>query len=496
MSARTGQDYIAGLQEHPREVWIGGEKVTDVTSHPGLRNNVFSIADLYDLQSDSALGDEMTYVSPKTGDQVGLSFIIPNSIQDLQRRGRMMYGWARSHGGMMGRTPDYLNVCLAAMAASAEYFAENQPLFGENVFNYYEFIRENDLCLTHTLLNPQRSRSQNNSGFTQNRSGAAVEDAALKVVDETDAGIVVKGARMMATLGPISDEIAVFPSRAHPTVAQENAEKYAMSFSIPCHSPGLKFVCRESFDYGRSHFDHPLGSRFDEMDAMVFFDNVLVPWERVFLLKDVQRCNDMASRTGWIVHAFHQTVTRMVAKSEFILGASSLMVETLGSANQPHVQERLAELVMYLEIMKSLLRTSEAEAVPNEWGLISPSRTSLSVAHLMYSSSLYPRMVEITQLLGSSSLISMASSADFENDALRAQLDQYVATDTASALERTKLFHLAWDISCSAFGSRQLHYERFFAGDSVRNSQILLSFYDRDPAMKFVSNFLARDDSH
>lgn len=495
MPARTGQEYIAGLQDRPRDVWINGEKVVDVTTHPSFRNNVLSVAALYDLQSDSALSDEMTYMSPKTSDQVGLSFIMPNNVEDLQRRGRMMYQWARSHGGMMGRTPDYLNVCIVAMAAAAEYFAENQPLFGENVRKYYEFVRENDFCLTHTLLNPQRSRLRNTSGPVQNLQDDVEEDAALKVVDETDAGVVVNGARMMATLGPISDEIAVYPSRAHPAAEQEHAEKYAMSFSIPSDSPGLKFVCRESFDYGRSHFDHPLGSRFDEMDAMVFFDNVLVPWDRVFLLKDVQRCNEMAPRTGWIVHAFHQTVTRMVAKSEFILGVSSLMVETLGSGSQPHVQERLAELVMYLEIMKSLLRTSEAEAVPNEWGLISPSRTSLSVAHLMYSGSLYPRMVEITQLLGSSSLIALASSADFENDALRAQLDQYVATDTASAIDRTKLFHLAWDMSCSAFGSRQLHYERFFAGDSVRNSQILLSFYDRNPAMNYVSDFLARSDS-
>ena len=495
MPARTGKEYIARLKERPREVWIGGEEVNDVTSHPAFRNGVLSIASLYDMQFDPELRDEMTYVSPTTGDQVGLSFLAPKNIEDLERRGRMMYRWARAHCGMMGRTPDYLNVSFVAMAAAEEYFAENRPVFGENVRNYYELIREGDFCLTHTLVNPQRSRLHNKPTTSQNFADALAEDVALKVVRETDSGIIVKGARVLATLGPISDEIAVYPARSHPTMEQERADKYAMSFSISCDSPGLKFICRESFDYGRSHFDHPLGSRFEEMDAMVFFDDVFVPWERVFLLDDVQRSNDLAMRTGWLVHAFHQTVTRIIAKSEFILGVASLMVEALGSGEQPHVQERLAELVMYLEIMKSLLRTAEAEAAPNEWGLFTPSRVSLNVAQHMYARSFYPRMVEITQLLGSSSLLALPSSADFGTESLRPELDHYMATDTASALDRTKLFHLAWDISGSAFGSRQLHYERFFAGDQVRNAQILLNSYNRDPAMQYARDFLDREDT-
>ena len=147
---------------------------------------------------------------------------------------------------------------------------------------------------------------------------------------------------------------------------------------------------------------------------------------------------------------------------------------------------------MHLEIIKSLLRAAEVEAAPDEWGTFTPARFPLTVAENMYSRSFYPRMVEILQLLGSSSMMALPGQADFASE-LRPDLEHYLATDTASALERTKLFHLAWDIACSAFGSRSLHYERFFAGDYVRNGQILTAAYDREPLMAMVREFLERE---
>ena len=485
MPARTGAEYIQGLKDRPRDIRIAGERVTDVTTYPGFRNGMLSIAALYDMQNEPALRDEMTYVSPTTGDRVGMSFLMPESVQDLEQKRRMMYRWAQYHGGMMGRTPDFLNVSFVAMAGAADYYAQNRPEFKDNIIRYYELMREEDLCLTHTLVNPQRSRNP-----MQFITDPLAQDVALKVVKETDSGLVVRGSRVLATLGPISDEIAVYPSRSHQTV--DEADRYAISFSIPCDAPGLKFICRESFDYGRSHFDHPLGSRFEEMDAIVLFDDVLVPWERVFLYGDVKLCNDMSFRTSWIVHSFQQVLTRIVAKSEFLLGLASMMSETLGSGDQPHVQERLGELAMYLEVEKALLRAGELDAGRDEWGVFSPARIPLTVGENMYARMFYPRMAEIIHLLGSSSLMALPAQADFDSE-LRPDLDRYLATDTMSARDRAKLFHLAWDVSCSAFGSRQLHYERFFAGDSVRNAQILLNIYDRGPAMQMVRELLGRD---
>src|SRR5215469_11416102 len=200
MPARTGRQYLNGLREQDREVWLEGERVRDVTSHPGLRNGARAIASLYDQQSDPKLRDAMTYTSPSSGERVGLSFIIPRTREDLERRSAMMLNWARATCGMMGRSPDFMNVTYAAWAGAKKFFAEGRPEFGQNMERYYEYIRENDLTLTHSLINLQRSR--NVSGVFNLEEGTA-----LQVVRETDGGIIVRGARILATLGPLADEI-------------------------------------------------------------------------------------------------------------------------------------------------------------------------------------------------------------------------------------------------------------------------------------------------
>src|SRR6476620_11513066 len=297
MPARTGRQYLNGLREQDVEVWLGGERVKDVTTHPGLANGARAIASLYDMQCDPKLRDTMTYVSPTTGDRVGLSFIIPRTKEELEARGVMMLNWARTTCGMMGRSPDFMNVTLAAWAAAADYFGRDRPEFAQNIRRYYEFIRENDIVLTHSLINLQRSR--NASGMFNLQEGTA-----LRVIKETSRGLVVHGARVLATLVPLADPRAVYsPCRGQHT---DDHSPFAVAFSIPCGTPGLRFLCRDTFDLGRSHFDHPLGSRFEEMDCIVFFDDVEVPWERVFLYGDVGLLNGAAYGTHYSAHSSHQ----------------------------------------------------------------------------------------------------------------------------------------------------------------------------------------------
>ena len=205
----------------------------------------------------------------------------------------------------------------------------------------------------------------------------------------------------------------------------------------------MKFLCRESFDLGRSHFDHPLGSRFEEMDAVVFFDDVLVPWERVFLLGDVELCNNMPIATNRNLHSGHQVVTKQVAKGEFILGLANLMVQTLGSGQQPQVQQMMAEIIESLEVTKACLRAAEADAAVDQWGVLCPARFPLMVARNVFIRA-YPRMAEILQLLGSSSLMALPTEADL-NGPLAPEISKYLETDTASAEERVRIFRLAWD---------------------------------------------------
>ncbi len=481
MPARRGDEYLAGLRAQPREVWLEGERVDDVTSHPGLRRGARSVAALYDMQHDPALVEEMTYESPTTGDRVGMSFLATRTVADLERRRGMMARWASFSGGMLGRSPDYLNVSLTAMAAAAEYFGGDRPEFADNVRRYYVHVRENDLAMTHTLVNVRRTRSPD--------ATIGTDEVGLRVVDETSKGIVVRGARVLATLGPLSDEIMVFPSTL--LRAERDAEPFALAFSIACGTPGLKFVCRESLDLGRSTFDHPLGSRFEEMDAIVIFDGVLVPWDRVFLLRDIERCNGAYAETNAVVHMMHQVIVKNVAKSEFVLGLAALMADTLGSAGLPNVQGMIAELIIDLEVMKACLRASEADAALDRWGVMCPNRPPLDVARNLYPR-MYPRMVEVLQLLGSSSLMAIPSDADFDAP-IAADLEHYLRTESLSGRERVGLFRLAWDVACSAFGSRQVLYERFFFGDPARMSSALFAAYDTAPLMEKVRSFLAQD---
>ena len=482
MAARTGAQYLAGLRARRTEVWLRGERVGDVTTHPGLAGGARAIASLYDLQSDPAYRDAMTFDCPDAGDRLGLSFIIPRSREDLERRRVMMLNWARTTCGMMGRSPDFMNVTFACWAGSADYFGRAKPEYAENMRRYHRYIAENDLVLTHALINLQRSR--NVSGMFNLQQGTA-----LQVVKETSAGIVVRGARVLATLGPLADEIAVYS----PRVAQhlEQYSPFALNFAIPCDTPGLRFLCRDSFDQEKSHFDHPLGSRFEEMDSIVFFDDVVVPWERIFINGDVGLLNGTASTTHSSAHTAHQGCAKNLAKCELVLGVALLITETLGNGHLPHAEERIGELVMYTELMRACMRAAEADAELDEWGIMCPAPLPAETTRNLFMTA-YPKMVEILQLLGSSSLMILPTEADMAGP-LAGHIEQYLATDHSAARDRVKLFHLAWDIACSSFGNRQVLYERFFASDPLTRARALASMFPKQQVTDRVRDFLGRD---
>ncbi len=480
MSARSGEQVLKKLRGDSPEIWHGGERVTDLTSHPAFKNGLRSLAELYDLQWEQP--DTMLFDSPTSGEKVGRSYMIARTQEDLESVSRMMKMWADHHHGMLGRAPDYLNRAMTAYAAGADFLAEPDPRFGENARRYHEHIRENDLCLTHTLITPQA-----------NRSVGTAEQAdpylAARVKEETDSGLVLRGARMLATL-PMADEIMVFPS----TLLKNRPEDapYAFGLSIPCNTPGLRFICRESLDYGRSHYDHPLGSRFEEMDAVVVFDDVFVPWERVFLYRDVGRCNQAYTATGAIVNMAHQVVIKNIAKTEFLLGLATLMIHTIGIEVFQHVQEKLAEIWINMETMKAFLRTAEVDAELDEYGVMRPAWDPLDAARNLYPR-LYPRMIEIIQQLGASGLVAAPTEADVKGP-LAEEIKRFYQAARADAHERIPIFRLAWDTAVSAFAARQTLYERYFFGDPVRMAGVLVRAHDMSPYMDKVREFLARTE--
>jgi 4-hydroxyphenylacetate 3-monooxygenase len=476
MGARRGTDVIQRFKEQPIELWHRGQRVQDITAEPGIANGVGSLASLYDRQWQEP--DVMLFDSPASGEKVGRSFLIPNTREDLASVGEMMLRWSRHTFGMMGRAPDYLNRAMSAYAGGAAFLSKQDPRFGENAIRYHDHIRENDLCLTHTLIHPQANRAVPVSQQADEYVGARIKE-------ERDDGIVIRGARMLATL-PISDEIMVFPSTLLRAVEED--APYAFGFAIPNATSGLKFICRETVDYGRSLYDHPLGARFEELDAVVIFEDVLVPWERVFLYRDVNLCNQAYAATGAIAHMSHQVVCKNIAKTEFILGLISLMIDSIGIEQFQHIHEKVTEVWVNLETMKAFRRAAEVDASPNEYGVVTPAWDPLDAARNLFPR-LFPRMIEIVQQIGASGLVAMPTEADVHGP-LAEDIRRYYQSARQDALERIPLFRLAWDTAISAFGTRQVLYERFFFGDPVRMAGAVFKNHDRSEVMERVREFL------
>lgn len=476
MPTITGDNYINRIDELETTIWIEGKPMSGkISDHPAFKGVMNSQAALYDLQHDESLVDVMTYQSPTTGDRVGMSYLQPKTRDELVKRRTMIQEWAKSTNGMMGRSPDYMNTVLMAFASSVGFLKGKENCFPENIKKFYEYAREHDISMTHTFINPQVNREQ----FYFEDSD---EPIAAKVVDRNDEGIVVKGARLLATQGGITDEIVVFSAGG----IQDKANGFA--FSIPSNSKGLRFICRESFVGGDSTFNYPLSSRFEEMDTIVVFDNVLVPWDRVFYFDNIEVSNSFMVQSSFLPYTLHQAVSRQIVKTEFVLGVVESIIDTINIGEYQHVQEKASEIIVALETMKALVIKSEVDAEPDQWGFMRPDRTTLQIAINTFPR-VYPRFTEIIQLLGASGLMSIPTEEAFLSE-VRKDLDHYLQAKSENAEERVKLFRLAWDITMSSFGTRETLYERFFFGDPIKLSSQLYFSYDKEEYVKRVKKFL------
>jgi len=482
MGARTGKQYIEGLKKQPREVYLAGERVEDVTTHPNLKGSVETIAHLYDLQHREDLIDTMTYISPLTGERVGKSFIVPQTYDDLVARRKMMEVWANATFGLMGRSPDFLNVTITAMYEGRDFFAKYNKKYAENVIKYYEYVRENDLFLTHALIDPQIDRSKRVSELDD-------PFTVLRMVKKTNDGIIVRGAKMLATFAPITDELLVYNIYPY----KQGEEDYALSFSIPVSTPGLKFICREPLDLGRDPYDHPLGSRFDEMDAICVFDDVFIPWERVFIAGELELNNNFYGATNMRNQTGHQTTVRAVAKAEFATALAISIAEAIGINQFLHVQEKLGEMIGMTELVKGALHSAEVQYIKTQYGSVMPAFNPFQAARTQFPK-MYARMVEIIQLLGAGGLIASPTKADVLSPEIGNLVAKYYKGANIEAKDRIQLFKLAWDLVGDGFGQRSLLYERFYAGDYVRISAAhYLNYSEKEKIVGRIKEFLKRD---
>ena len=385
---------------------------------------------------------------------------------------------------MFGRTPDYKNASVMAFAHTPGFLAQGtvgQAGFVKNIMNFYDKIRLNDRVLTHTPVNLSVS-------YEQFASGKFDQEAALHVVKETDSGIIVKGARLLATLGPLADEIEVFPSTV--LKADPGNIPFAFAFAIPIATPGLKMLCRDTYDHGKSHFDAPLSSRYKEIDAVVIFDNVLVPWERIFMYGEPNLCNQAFGATNAVVHMAHQVACGKLAKTEFMVGTMCAIAKATGRDKDPATKGMIAEVMMMAETLRALLFSAEQQAHEDQWGNFIPLRGPLDTSRNLFPK-MYPRMVEIMQLLGSSYLMATPTEADFSNG-MSADVEKYFQLTHMDSRDRVALYRLAHDIAVSSLGNRQALYERFFFGPPHIMNSVYFDSYDKDSKIARVGALLAQ----
>jgi 4-hydroxyphenylacetate 3-monooxygenase len=475
MPARTGAQFLEGLRDS-RQVWLGGCRVADPMDHPALRGAAQAIAAVYDLHYQHP--DDCLMPDPQTGEQIAVSHMIPRSKDDLLRRHKALRRVAEFSVGLMGRTPDYMNVTYAGFAGRADEWAINGNDEGAaNLVSFQQELAREDLSLTHTLIHATSDKSKGHvpAGF---------DETQLHTVEKTEHGIVVSGARVLATLAPFADEIAVYPSQPMPDASR----RHALAFCIRMDTPGLKFICRDSVSLPNNRFDHPLSGRFDEQDAFVIFDKVEVPRNRVFCDGNLPVYNTVMS-ASWRANAMHQTMIRAWTKLEFAWGIACRMAEAIG-ASDPTTLQMLGEIWSYAELTRSAVRAAEDGAHEygnGAWfldgGPMDALRTSLPYW--------FPRVNEIIRLIGSHNVLATPAAGAFDDPYLRPLIDKYLrgAGDT-TAFERARIFRLGWDFAGSALASRNEQYERFYLTSGARNRQNVQLRADRTEADRLVDRFL------
>ncbi|MCR8645750.1 4-hydroxyphenylacetate 3-hydroxylase [Paenibacillus sp. N1-5-1-14] len=482
MGIRTGAAYIEGVKSRQPEVWLSGRKVTNVYEEPVFKQPIHEIAKLYDMQFEQSIQDKITHVCEETGERVNNAFLVPKNADHLEARRALFEAYAKATFGLMGRTPDFLNIVVTSLFSNSDFLKAYNPDWANNIQNYYRYIRDNDLFLTHAIINPQNDRS---------KSSHEQQDiyTHLGAVEETEEGLVVRGAKMLATLAPITDEVIIYSFPGF----KPGDERYALAFAIPIDTPGLRIICREPMQDGlRSVADHPLASRFEEMDALLVFNDVLVPWDRVFLYNNVEAANLLYPKTGIGQQPSHQTGVRGLVKLQFAVEVAVQLADSIGVDVYLNVQNDLGEIIQGVETIRALLKVAELEYETLPSGDIVPAYNPIETIRGLLPT-LYPRAIEVMQIIGAGGLLMSPTEADLTHPELAEDMQRYYGGRAGvSGTDRIHLFKLAWDLCGEAFGQRALQYERYYTGDPIRKRAIFYNNYKKSHDFKLVDEALGK----
>lgn len=450
-TCKTGAEHMKSLKDG-RTVYIDGKLVPDVTEHPAFRNSVKSAAMLYDFQARSENIELMTFVPQGSNRRVNRSWQMPRNYAEMVQRRKAMQAWATLSYGFMGRSPDHLASALVGQRMGIEVFEKHGPARAKALRDYFEEASRNDYFLTYVIINPQAERAKD--------WGDQKEELVAQIVDEDPGGITIRGAKMLGTSSIMANE--VFVANLQPLKPGE--ESLAFSCALPMNAKGLRVLSRKSYEAAAvSIFDNPISSRFDENDALIYFEEVKVPWERVFVHRDPDMCRAQFHDTPGHTYQNYQSQIRLSVKIKFLTGLAHRITEAIGTTAMPAIREQLGQLAANVSMVNAMMAGMEAEgAMRGEWYV--PNK------HYMYSAQvltqdLYPRVVNTLRELSGGALIMLPSSIhDFEDPQLKRIIEVTQRAAKMGPEEKVKFLKAAWDAIGSEFGSRHTQYEMFYAG--------------------------------
>jgi len=458
----TGAEYIESLRDD-REIYLYGDRVKDVTTHPAFANAVRMTARLYDALHDPERQPVLT--APVDSGGEGFThrfFTTPYSADDLVADQRAIAAWARMSYGWMGRSPDYKASFLGTLGANADFYGQ----YAGNARAWYRRSQEQVQFWNHAVVHPPVDR---------NRPPDEVADVFVHVERETDAGLIVSGAKVVAT----GSALTHYNFIAHHGMPVKKRE-FALIATVPMGARGMKLICRPSYSATAavmgSPFDYPLSSRLDENDTVLVLDKVEIPWENVFVYGDLGKVQMFAGRSGFTERFTFHGMTRLAVKLEFIAGLLAKALELTGTKEFRGVQSRLGEVLAWRNLFWALSDAAARNPVPWVNGAVLPN-PQYGQAYRWFMQVGYPRIREIIMQDVASGLIYVNSSADdFKNPEIRSYLDTYLRGSNGSgAVERVKLMKLLWDAVGTEFGGRHELYERNYSGNH-ENTRVELYF--------------------
>ena len=480
---RSGDDFVRGLRDG-RTVLLNGECVADVTAHPAFAAAVRTVARLYDLAHDSANRELVTYPSPRDGRPINKSWLVPRTRDDLAARRRTIKFLADASYGHLGRSPDHVASFFAGFAGAPEFYARGGQRFADNLLRFAAKAADEDLYLSYVIVHPtvDRAKPAHQQAEPYLYAGAAAE---------RDNGITIRGAQMLGTGSVMSDYILVtviLPLRP-------GDEDYAISCVVPNGAPGLKLYPRRPYALGpTSVFDYPLSSRFDETDSLVVFDDVLVPWEDVFIYKNIELTAGQFSVTAAHVLGNTQSHIRSWAKLQFLVGLVKRCMDLSGRSANGEITAQLGDLATRVSLVEGMILGAEAAAEPDQFGVMRP-KDSLLYASQAYQQAMYPALLnQIRGMMGGSLIQLPATVSDLCAPGSAADIERYVRWPHTSARERVKLLKLLWDALGSEFASRHLQYEMFYAGEPAAIQGREFRNFDWPAAEALVDQCLANYD--